>query len=70
MSDGYYRGGRESGTRVDVATRRSFVLSAALAGLGLAAACSRVSAPGNSTAATSPTDTTAFVAQANATLLA
>jgi len=67
---GYYRGARESDTRGDVATRRSFVLSAALAGLGLAAACSRVSAPGNSTAATSPTDATAFVAQANATLLA
>lgn len=44
-------------------------LAAALfAGIGLAAACSRVSAPGT-TATNPPADPAAFVAQANATLL-
>jgi peptidyl-dipeptidase A len=44
------------------------LLSAAVAGLGLVAACSRVSAPGRS-ATTPPADPPALVAQANSTLL-
>jgi peptidyl-dipeptidase A len=51
-----------------VRTRLLPVLSAAMAGLVLAAACSRVAAPGTSSA-NPPTDAAAFVAQANATLL-
>jgi hypothetical protein len=52
-----------------VRNRRLLVASSAVvAGLGLAAACSRVSAPGNS-AATSASDPVGFVAKANATLL-
>ncbi|WP_291987577.1 M2 family metallopeptidase [Luteitalea sp.] len=52
-------------------TRRLLVVSSAvLAGLGLAAACSRVSAPGTTTTSGPPTDAAAFVKQANATLLA
>ena len=53
----------------DVRTRLLTVASVVV-GAGLAMACSRVSAPGNSTATTPPPDATAFVAQANATLLA
>ena len=49
-------------------TRLLPLLSAAVAGLGLAAACSRVSAPGHSTSPPSG-DPAALVAQANATLL-
>ncbi len=48
---------------------RLLVLLSAAVGFGLAAGCSRVSAPGHSTTTDPPADGTAFVAQANATLL-
>jgi peptidyl-dipeptidase A len=54
----------------DVRTRNLVLLgSAVTAGVALAAACTRVSAPTTSSSSTPPTDAASFVKEANATLL-